>query len=274
MKLLISADIEGIAGVTDPIDTVPGRAGYPQACAWMTREVAAACRGALRAGAAGIIVADSHGNAKNLLLDELPEEVEIVRSWPRPLSMMQGIEEGCTHVMMLGYHTGATSASGVLAHSFSGLQIASVTVNGAEMSELQVNAAVAAHYGAVITLVTGDEATCDHARTVLGDGVPIVAVKRDHGRLSATTMTPAAACKAIEAAAFASLTEGNSVPAVRVEGPLAVTMRFKHHWTAELLSYLPFVERAGAYEVRFACADIVELVKMLKFVTMYKPLPD
>lgn len=274
MKLLISADIEGVAGVTDPIDTVPGKSGYPKACEWMTREVAAACRGAMRAGFEEIVIADGHANAKNLVLDDLPESVEVVRSWPRPLSMMQGIEEGCSHTIMLGYHTGATSAHGVLAHSFSGLQIASVTVNGTEMSELQVNAAVAAHFGAEIALVTGDEATCEHARQTLGAAVPTVAVKRDHGRLSATTITPAAACKAIEAAAYDALSQGMAVGVKKLELPLSVTVRFKHQWTAELLAYLPFVERLDAYEIGFESADIVELVKFLKFVTMYKPLPD
>lgn len=273
MKLLISADIEGVAGVTDPIDTVPGNAGYPKACEWMTREVAAACRGAMSAGVGDIIIADGHGNAKNLLLDDLPEGVEVVRSWPRPLSMMQGIEQGCSHVVMLGYHTGATSARGVLAHSFSGLQIASVRVNGIEMSELQVNAAVAAHYGAAIALVTGDEATCDHARDALGTEVPTVAVKRDHGRLSATTIMPAAACRAIESATHDALSRGRAIETARLANPLAVTMRFKHHWTAELLAYLPFVERKDAYTIAFESADVIELVRFLKFATMYKPLP-
>ncbi|MEM9840035.1 MAG: M55 family metallopeptidase [Pseudomonadota bacterium] len=271
MRIFISADIEGIAGVATTSATVPGGHGYTDACRWMTQEVIAAVEGAKAAGATSFVIADGHGGADNLLLDALPDDVEVVRSWPRPLAMMQGIDSSFDAAFFIGYHTGGHHTDGVLAHTFRGLQIASVQVNGKPASELTVNAMIAHEFGVPVALVTGDHATCQHADEEL-NGVVRVAVKTECGRYSAQTLMPAEAQKRIKAAAQEAVSR---LPEKPRAGAVAcsVHVTFKHHWNAELLSFLPFAERTGPYSIAFEVKSASEAAGVFKFITSYQPLP-
>ena len=102
-RLYISADIEGTVGVTSTEQTGPAGFEYAQAREWMTNEVIAACEAAFENGITEIVVSDSHGNAQNILPDKLPAGVKLVRSWPRPLCMMQGIELGLNFPFSVGH---------------------------------------------------------------------------------------------------------------------------------------------------------------------------
>ncbi|MEM0929629.1 MAG: M55 family metallopeptidase [Pseudomonadota bacterium] len=271
MRVFLSADIEGVAGVANTSDTVPGGHGYDQACHWMTGEVTAAIQGAKEAGASSVIVADGHGGADNLILDALPSGTEVVRSWPRPLAMMQGIETDCDAAIFIGYHTGAHEADGVLAHTFRGLQIASVAINGQPASELTFNAMVAAEYGVPVVLVTGDEASCRHAHSRLED-VETVAVKSELGRYSARTLLPAEAQNRIREQTIKSLRKERPAPR-NSSSALPIEITFKHHWNAELLSFLPFIERRGACGIAFTASSAREAAGIFQFITSYTPLP-
>ncbi|MEM9705834.1 MAG: M55 family metallopeptidase [Pseudomonadota bacterium] len=144
MKIYISADIEGVAGVVSPAQTVQTGFEYETARRWMTSEVRAACEGAVAAGADGVIVSDSHGNGQSLLLDGLPDDVEVVRNWPRPLGMMQGVDlPEVAGAFLLGYHTGAHHAAGVLAHTSNGLLFSQIRLNGEPASETPISASIA-----------------------------------------------------------------------------------------------------------------------------------
>ncbi|MEM6649452.1 MAG: M55 family metallopeptidase [Pseudomonadota bacterium] len=272
MRIFISIDIEGVAGVTGTSHTVPGGHGYTQACQWMTAEVAAAVEGARAAGATDFIIADGHGGADNLDLDALPSDVEIVRSWPRPMAMMQGVDENCDIAFCLGYHTGGHEVDGVLSHTFRGMQISYVKINDQMASELTVNAAIAGHYGVPVLLVSGDKATCHHAETLLGTHIATAQVKKEYSRLSARTLTPSAACRLIQQKAEQAI-KNRSDDDFRLSGPLHIQMGLKHHWTAELLSYLPFITRISAYEIEFEAKDIIEATSIFHFITSYTPLP-
>jgi D-amino peptidase len=115
MDVYVCADMEGVASVVTREQLFPAGFEYERARRWMTDEVAAAIRGARSAGAQRIIVSDSHGNGQNLLLEYLPPETEVVRSWPRPLDMMQGIQDGSFGAaLLIGHHAGATDFAGGL----------------------------------------------------------------------------------------------------------------------------------------------------------------
>lgn len=272
MRVFICADIEGVAGVVTRQQTVISGFEYQQAREWMTGEVIAACEGAMEAGATEIIIADSHGEAQNLLLDALPDTVQVVRSWPRPLAMMQGIETGpFAACLMIGHHTGVHQAEGVLAHTFAGMTIAGLRVNGQPASEIVVNAAIAGHFGVPVTLVTGDDATCAHAAEVLGPAVRTVTTKFAQGRLSARTLMPAEARRRIKAASAIAVHDAAGVKPTPVDTPLAVEIQFKHHWNAELLAYLPCFRRLDAVTIGFTADDAPALARMLKFIISYTP---
>src|SRR6478736_6272315 len=117
MKIYISADMEGVVGVVTGDQLSPPGFEYNRFREFMTEEVKAATEAAFEAGATEVVISDSHGNGENLLIDKLPKNVTIVRSWPRPLMMMQGIDETFDGVIFIGYHTSTTNMAGVRAHT-------------------------------------------------------------------------------------------------------------------------------------------------------------
>ena len=111
----------------------------------MTNEVLAAIEGARAAGATEILVSDSHGNGQNLLIERFPKDVQIVRSCPRPLAMMEGIDASFDAVLFVGYHASTLNPQGVRAHTMSSANLADVRLNGVSVPEAGLNAAIAGH---------------------------------------------------------------------------------------------------------------------------------
>ncbi|HWP41714.1 MAG TPA: M55 family metallopeptidase, partial [Blastocatellia bacterium] len=141
MKIYISADMEGVVGAVTGDQLGPAGFEYSRFREFMTSEVNAAIEAAFRAGATEIVVSDSHGNGQNLLIEKLPKTVTVVRSWPRPLMMMQGIDETFDGAIFLGYHTSTSNMEGVRAHTISSARLAEVRLNGKPVSEAAINAA-------------------------------------------------------------------------------------------------------------------------------------
>ena len=74
--------MEGITGVThwDEVDHNKPSA-YTQFQERMTKEVVSACEGANDAGAKEIWVKDAHYSGRNILSEELPGNVKLIRGW-------------------------------------------------------------------------------------------------------------------------------------------------------------------------------------------------
>src|SRR5574341_1464610 len=158
LKLYLSADMEGITGVVTDEQLGPSGFEYQRFREFMTAEVNAAIEAAFAAGATEILVSDSHGNGQNLLIEKLPKNVQIVRSWPRPLMMMQGIDETFDGAIFIGYHSSTTNPEGVRAHTMSSANLADVRLNGTSMPEAGINAAIAGHFNVQIMMISCDDA--------------------------------------------------------------------------------------------------------------------
>ncbi|MEM1113064.1 MAG: M55 family metallopeptidase [Pseudomonadota bacterium] len=268
MHIYISADIEGVAGVVSPAQTLQQGFEYARARRWMTDEVRAACEGAFAGGASAITVSDSHGNGQNLLLEELPDKVRIVRNWPRPLGMMQGVERAETAAaLLIGYHSGAQHAHGVLAHTGSGRLIKTIYLNGQSASETDLNIALAYHYGVPVVMASGDDVFCQHARESIGDGVVTVECKVATGRYSADTLTPAESCARIRAAAEQAVASLPMTAPPPPAAPLNLVVEFQRHLPAELLDYLPGFQREGATGIAIELPDMLSVTRVLGFIT-------
>jgi len=268
MRLYISADIEGIAGVVTRDHLSPSGFEYERARHWMTEEVAAACDAATAAGVKEIVISDSHGNGENLFLERFPKGTQVIRSWPRPLVMMQGLETGhFDAAMLIGYHTGSTAMGGILAHTLTG-NIREIRLNGEVASETVISAAIAAHFKVPVVLATGDDCYCAHAREVFGD-IETAVVKWAHGMISARTLRPDDACDLVREKAAAALARLGDFELRGVTAPVTLEIDFKGRLQAELLDYLPNVERTAAYTVQYVAQDILDVAKFLEFVTTY-----
>lgn len=270
MKVFISVDMEGIAGVVSGDQLGPQGFEYERFRGFMTSEALAAIEGARAAGATEFLVADAHGNGENLLIEKFPKDVQIVRSWPRPLGMMQGIDGSFGAVIFVGYHTATTNPAGVRAHTFSSATLADVRLNGLSVPEAGVNAAIAGHFQVPVVMITGDDAVAREVAALI-PGVETVTVKWAYGFHSARTLTPEAACNLIREAARKAVGRAGDVRPYRVREPVELDLRFKNYRPSEVLAFLPGVERTDAHAVRFRGRDILEVSRFLQFVTHYEP---
>lgn len=263
MKVYISVDIEGVTGVTNWAETELGNPEHGAAAQQMTKEMLAACAGAIRAGATEIIVKDAHDSARNMDIANLPEEARLIRGWTNtPESMMAGIDETFDAAIFIGYHSGAGSDGNPLAHTMN-RENNLVKINGKPAAEFDMNAYVAAYYGVPVVFVSGDEALCDHAKELVPE-METVGVKYGVGNAT-FSMAPSKACRLIEDGVAAGLTKR---AACKIDSPQSFTleMRFKDAVKALRGSYYPGAERLDEKTVRFVGKDIQEMMAARMFI--------
>lgn len=269
LKVYISADMEGVAGAVTDAQLGPDGFEYQRFREFMTAEVLACIEAARDAGATEILVSDSHGNGQNLLIDKLPNDVTIVRSWPRVLGMMAGIDDTFDAVILLGYHSSTENSRGVRAHTMSSANVTGLRINGISMSEGSMNAAIAGDFGVPVVMVSGDDVAVAETRVIIGD-VEGAVVKWAKGFHSAQTLTPAAAREVISSRTAAALGRLEEFEPYVLEGPLEVDLSLKHYRPVELLAYLPNVERINSHTVRFIAQDMTEASMFLSVALGYR----
>lgn len=268
VKIYISVDMEGITGVVTGDQLSPAGFEYQKFREIMTDEALAALQAAREGGATEFILSDSHGNAENLLIDRLPEDVTIIRGFPRPLVMMQGIDSTFAGVILLGYHASTTSPVGVRAHTMSSARLAEVRLNGRPASEAAISGAIAGRFGVPVIMISGDDAAVAEAKTFLGD-IEGAVVKWNYGFHSARTLTPGAGKKLITERVSAAMRRLRSFRPATLTNPVTVDVRFKSYRPGEVLAYLPIVERTDAHSIRYVGKDVLEAAKFLEFLTTY-----
>ena len=270
LKIYISADMEGVVGVVTNEQLGPQGFEYARFREFMTNEVNAAVGAAFEAGATGIVISDSHGNGQNLLIEKLPTNVLVVRAWPRPLMMMQGIDETFAGAIFIGYHTATTNAQGVRAHTISSARLADVRLKGVSVSEAGLNAAIAGHFNVPVIMISGDDAVVKETQALLGD-VEGAVVKWASGFHSAKTLTPEAGYVLIREKVKKAIGRIKDFKPYKLAAPIQLDVRFKNYRPSEVLSYLSIVERTDAHSIRFTGKDMIEVSKFLEFIVTYEP---
>ena len=270
MKIYISADMEGVVGAVTAEQLGPTGFEYQRFREFMTQEVNAAIEAAFEAGATEVVVSDSHGNGQNLLIEKLPKNILLVRAFPRPLMMMQGIDATFDGVIFLGYHSSTTNPQGVRAHTMSSARLADVQLNNISMSEGSFNAAIAGHFNVPIIMVSGDDAAVKEVTALLGD-VEGAVVKWNYGFHSAMTMMPEAAYSLIREKVKKAIGRIKVFKPYKLKTPVQLDVRFKNYRPSEVLSYLSIVERTDAHSIRFMGKDMIETSKFMEFILTYEP---
>jgi D-amino peptidase len=268
-KVLISVDMEGITGVVSGDQLGPAGFEYGRFREFMTAEALAAVEAARESGATEIVVVDAHGNGQNLLIDRFPADVRIIRSWPRPLMMMEGIDSTFAAAVFIGYHSATTNPKGVRAHTISSGTLAAVALNGIEVGESGINGAIAGHFGVPVVAISGDDAAVAEAQQLLGP-IEGAVVKRAISFHSANTMTPQAGAVLIKERVKAGLAKRASLKPYVVRGPIRLDVSYKNYTPAEIMAYLPGVQRVNAHSIRFTGRDIVEVSRFIEFIGTYR----
>ena len=267
-RVLVSVDMEGVAGTVTGDQLGPTGFEYGRFRDFMTREALAAVNAAKAAGA-DVIVADAHGNGENLLIEQFPPDVLIIRSWPRQLGMVAGVDQKVDAVMFIGYHASTNNVKGVRAHTFSSANLTRVALNGTEVSEGSWAAAIAGHFNVPVIMMSGDDAAIAEVRKAIGN-IEAAETKRTLGFHSAMTLTPQASADLIAASVKAAMGRRSEFKPYRVTTPVAVDVSFKNYTPAEMLAYLPGFERVDAHSIRYRARDMVEAEAIRTFITTFR----
>lgn len=265
MKIYISADIEGVTGVTHWDETNKEKADYAAFQEQMTKEVVAACEGAINAGATEIFVKDAHDSGRNILTSRLPEEVRLIRGWSgHPLCMVQDLDETFDAVILIGYHSRSGSDTNPLAHTLSSEKIEYINLNGVFASEFLLHTYAAALMDVPVVFVSGDEGICWDV-SALNERIQSVAVSSGVGG-SSVSIHPNLAVKKIRSGVEMALKSNIVLCKVSLPESFQVEIRYKEHHTAYRASFYPGAIRVEAHTIAFETRDYFEILRMLLFV--------
>jgi len=261
MKVLISTDIEGVAGVYHPEQVRAGNPEFERARLLMAREANAAVEGAFDAGATQVLVNDSHGGFRNMPPDVLDPRAQVVQGKPRYLSMVAGVELGVDAVCMIGYHSMARGR-GILAHTINSFAFAGIWLNDMELGEAGLYGALAGEYGAPVVMGSGDDVFISENRLLFPDAV-FVQTKQATGFGSGVSLSPEQSRAAIRAGVQAALRGGVKARPLVLCGPQRVTLRTQSPAMADLFCQWPQFERIDGVTLSFTAETVEGAVRML-----------
>ncbi len=265
MKVYISADIEGVAGIAAWEETIKGGNGYEAYALQLTKEVGAACRGAIEAGAQEVYVRDAHDSARNINFNLLPEEVYLQRGWAlEPLSMVSGIDRGFDAAIFIGYHSRAGSGKSPLAHTMS-TNIEYIKLNGKKVSEFVVNAYAAAYYKVPIAFVSGDKELMEEVKEY-HSAINTLGVKEGIGN-SVISIHPERAIREIRDEVRKALSTNFMDNILTLPEDFQVEISYKCHETAYKMSFYPEASLKDPHTIVFYTKNYYEVLRFLHFVS-------
>jgi len=269
MQVYISVDMEGVAGIVHVDQTRRTGHDYERARRWMTHEANAAVLGAFDAGATSVLVNDSHGDMRNLVLEDLDPRAEILSGSLKPRSMVEGVGDAFGAALFIGYHAGAGSRAGILDHTYYGRVVARCRLGGRDMNETGLNAIVCGMHNIPVALVTGDSATCAQARELLSD-VLTVSVKEAITRYSARSISPELSRRRIREAAQTAVERAKSgaLQPYRPAPPHVLEIDFVNSACADAAELVPHTFRVNGTTTRYEAPDGDTMLRVIQAWTI------
>lgn len=264
MRIYISADIEGVCGIAAWDEARKSSPDHGEYRRQMNAEVAAACVGALAAGATAITVKDAHGSARNLIAAELPEPTQLIRGWSgHPMGMVQGLDGSYDAALFIGYHARAGAGGNPLAHTISSALLAEVRLNGVAASEYWIHALAAATVGVPIAFVSGDRTLCDEIAQRQPATKTHVA-KWGEGP-SQHSLHPTEAIAGIRNGVEAALRADFRAARLELPRHFTLELHYKDHARAYAKSFYPGAKLADPHTLSFETDDYFEVLRLFMF---------
>jgi len=264
LKVLVSVDMEGIAGVAHFSATSESQNQYSYFRRVMTKEANAAIEGALAAGATTVIVRDAHGSKRNLLPEELRQEALLVTGVdPGPKNMVLPVDDTFDAVVFVGYHAKAGTPDAILEHVSTGT-VRDLSINGVSMLEGGYNALIAGLYDVPVVFVSGDEAACNQLTALLGN-IETVAVKQAIGSV-AVSVHPAVARERIRVGVEKALRSIDSHVPYKLAAPYTMRLELKSESLISKATLYPGMTRTGSWAVEYTSDDLLEVMNAFNAV--------
>ncbi|HEV7213050.1 MAG TPA: M55 family metallopeptidase [Blastococcus sp.] len=269
MKIWMSFDMEGVAGIVDWDQCRPsGGARYEIGCQLMLDEINAAIEGAVAGGATEIVLNDSHGTMANLDPRRIAGGASYISGRHKPRYMMQGLDDTFDAAFLVGYHGSISGRPSTLSHTYNPEVFSAARINGELVGESGINALVAAHYGVPIAFVSGDAVTWEETRPFAPDAVPVI-TKESITRFSASNLHPAESCRLIRDGAERAVRRvgGEGMRTPELARPTTLDLEFQTGDMAEVATWARGAERTGERSVRIADDDLLAMFTSFVAVT-------
>lgn len=263
MKLFISADMEGISGITDPSYIDPEKGiNYSRGRKFMTHDVNTVIEAALDCGVTEIVVADSHHKMNNILLEELHPKAQLLAGTPRDFSMMQGLDSSFDVAFFVGYHS-RHGTPGVLSHTMSGV-IKNLYINDKVIGEFGFNGIYASLCGVPVTFVSGDDYIAEEAKQLFPN-IQAAIVKKATSRTSALCLSLAESRRKLQEKVKVALDQSTQTQTLPILLPLEVKIEFSHTGQAEMASIVPgAVYEPETTEITFQAKDQYQMYRIMR----------
>jgi D-amino peptidase len=265
-KVFISADMEGISGISASDQLSASGAEYNRSRKMMADDVNAAIRGARRGGATDILINDSHGSMRNLRLEDLDGQVRLISHSFKRSGMMEGLDESFDAAIFIGYHAKAGHPAGLFAHTGSGV-VRDVRVNGQSLGEGGLNTMVAAWYGVPVALVTGDDVAVKQVAEVATQA-RTVAVKRAINPRAVELRPFAVVHREIEEAAFAGVRDASKMTPQRATS-YKVEIQFDDLAIPEVAQNLPTMTRPAPDTIAYEADSMPKAYTLIRLLYRY-----
>jgi D-amino peptidase len=269
VKFFVSADMEGIGGITSWDEY---EKDYARCRRLFTAEVKAVCEGILASGRKvdRIVACDAHGPGQNLMIEELPDVVLLSRGSGRPLMMMDGIDATFDLAFFVGYHSGVGTRASLMDHTYSSRSFHRVRVNSVEMDEAMINAAVAGHFGVPVGFISGDDKLTRRARSEFGPGILTVTTKYAASRFAAITRHPDRILKELRAKAARAAARAREFKPYRLgkRRPVRLQLEMADTVRADTVALAPGAERVDGRTIVFRAANMLELYQTLRLAAV------
>ena len=260
MKIFISSDMEGTAGVVDWNQCIAGNPDYNYYRGLLTKEINASIEGAMAAGATEFLLNDSHSAMQNIFPDQLSGNARYLSGKHKPMYMMQGLDSTYDAIFFISYHGSMSSQASVLSHTYNPRAISEIKINGQIASEAGLNCLVAQHYGVPVVLVSGDETTQIETE-VWSPDVKSAVVKKSISRFASDSMHPVQACELIKEKATEAIQNLKSISAPAITLPATIEITFHNGDFAEQATWIPGTVRTGAKTVELSDSDPLNLFR-------------
>jgi D-amino peptidase len=266
VKVFISFDMEGVAGIVDWAQCRPPGPPYEEGRALLLGEVNAAIDGAMAAGATEIVCNDSHGAMNNLNPADLHGRAAYIAGRHKPRYMMEGLDDSFDAVFFVGYHGSISGESSVLSHTYNPSVISRVALNGVDCGESGINGLVALGHNVPVALITGDQVTIAEAAPFYKH-VEQVVVKGSISRFAAVQVHPEEAREMIYAGSEAAVQRLGAIPVPEIELPARLEVEFQTADMAHVATWVKGVTRSGTRSVRIERDDPLEVYQSFVGIT-------
>jgi len=257
MKIYIKADMEGISGIVSREQLQAGTAEYENARRLLMHDLSAVLDGAFGAGCTEAVIYDGHFTGRNVDLDSIDRRASVISGKPLPKDgFFYGLDDSFYALFLVGFHARAGAADALMPHTYDD-DIATVRVNGTEVGEIGMEAALAGKFGVPLAFVSADSGGVREARELLGEDVEAVEVKQALSATSGVCLPVAKTATLLREGAARAIRKAPTIPPVVFQSPTALEVTFTNPDSAAALDRMPSIERTGQNTVRTEGPNIV-----------------